>query len=291
VELKNGNHFKGVIVEVSEAFITMKFSYGNMRVQKRDLNQVVPTTEADTQPLSAYRTALVHLSNGNHLRGKVVKVTDDRVVLGFPSAQIVVPRSAMAPREDAVEYIEADNRRQLVGAGREDDASDSKAAANAEGAAYYDFANGFVIIPLKSWEKFSKDAIIGFKAAPEAPLQGALSLGGLYVRSSALPAALEVLAATLPTDVQNAEIVQPIRRTNKDEAPWDYQFDCRQQVGAVQDPFAPAKQEGPPALVCRVYVFNRFGKVFVLAMFASELEFKRVVVKFDECARTFEYRN
>lgn len=293
VELKNGNHFKGVIIEVNESFITMKFSYGKMRIPKRDLNQVVPTTHADLQPLDSYRTAIVHLGNGNHLRGKVVKVAEDRVVLGFPSAQIIVPRSAMAAREDAVEYIEAENRRQLFGSGRGHNTSANRAggAGTEQGAAYYDFVNGFVIIPPQRWEKFTKDAIIGFKAAPEAELQGALSLGGLYVRSTALPAALDVLASTLPTDVQNVEITQPIRRTTKDEAPWDYQFDCRQQVATVDDPFAPARQEKLPAMVCRIYVFNRFGKVFILAMFASEPEFKRMIPKFDECARTFEYRS
>jgi hypothetical protein len=295
VELKNGNHFKGNIVKVGEKFLSMKFSFGTIRIPKSDLNKVVPTQLGDDSNLESFRSGIVRLRNGNRLSGKVVKVTEDRVVLGYPSAQIVVPRSAMIPGPEAVEFTQVGNGDRLYGAGRGLALSATGDGGNVRnrfnndlGVPYYDFVNGFVIIPPRSWEKFSKDAIIGFQSPENSEIKGTLNLGGLYIESSALSRGLQALGPKLESKL-GAIGFGGVKGTKNDEAPWDYQFDCVWPKPATE---GDEPQANPPATKhSRTYVFSRYGRVFILSVFALESEFKDVRMLFDQCAQSFEYKN
>jgi len=295
VELKNGNHFKGNIVKVGEKFLSMEFSFGTIRIPKSDLNKVVPTQLGDDGNLESYRSGIVRLRNGNRLTGKVLKVTEDRVVLGYPSAQIVVPRSAMIPGPEAVEFTQVEGGDRLYGAGRglalsaTGDGSDVRNRFNRDlGVPYYDFVNGFVLIPPRSWEKFSKDAIIGFQSPENSEVQGTLNLGGLYIESSALSRGLQELGPKLESKL-GAIGFGGVKGTKNDEAPWDYQFDCiwPKPATGTDEPEASA----PVSKHSRTYVFSRYGRVFILSVFALESDFKNVGSLFDQCAQSFEYKN
>ena len=196
VELKNGNHFKGHIAVVQNDHIVLSFSYGTIQIPRRDLNHVVPSDSRNDLPLDEYRSGIVRLKNGNRLTGKILKTTDDRVVLGFPSAQIVIPRTAMAQGADALEFTEAEGRQKLLGAGRDFSPAAPGQEPNATaqvgkvgaflGAPYYDFVNGFSLIPPRGWNKFTKDAIIGFSSPEDDKVAGLLTLGGLFMEASSL---------------------------------------------------------------------------------------------------------
>ncbi|MBN2490800.1 MAG: hypothetical protein JXQ29_08130 [Planctomycetes bacterium] len=291
VELRNGNHFRGDIVTVGEESLTMAFPYGTIRIPRQDLNQVLPPGTGGDLPLDQYRTGIVRLRNGNRLSGKIVTVTDDRVVLGFPSAQIVVPRTVMAETDDALEYTEADTPRYYFGTARAGTAAAPGAGLPAEGflgVPYYDFVNGFSFVPPRGWQRFTKDAILGFHAPPESPRPASLNLGGLYLDEGALPGGLETLRDSLPNALANLQVLGGVQRTTTPEHTWNFVIECL-VVGAESTEAAAERRSH--AKRARIYVFSRAHRVFLMSAFAMERDFDQIVAGFDQCAKTFDYKN
>jgi len=233
----------------------------------------------------------VRLRNGNRLTGKILKVAEDRVVLGFTSAQIVIPRTAMVESEDALEYTEADRPKQFFGVGRGYETAAKPGGSKVEsflGVPYYDFVNGFSFVPPRGWQKFAKDAIIGFDSPVDSKMQATLNLGGLYIEPSALQHGLETMRDSLPTALKDLQIIDGIKETGSQNLPWNFQIDCSiaapRKAGAAADQKVPAKR-------ARLYVFSRFGRVFIVSIFAMEKDFEKLQTAFDQCAKTFDYKN
>jgi len=296
VELKNGNHFKGHMKRIDSDFLYLSFSYGTIKIPKGDLNQIVPSGSAGDLPLEAYQMGIVYLRNGNRLTGKIIKAAEDRVILGFPSAQIIIPRSAIKPEPLSIEYIESDTKKKYYGVSIQKDSPGDRNKYKEDaitesllGVPYYDFDNGFSLVPPKGWEKYSKEAIMGFQAPSGSKWKGSLVLGGLYIGSSGLKSGLHLITNTQQQKLPGIQFLGGVQ-SNKDQGvPWDFQFDCQPLVKPPKTGETSEAQESTK--YCRTYIYSKFGRVFILSMFAHEKDFKSRERLFEQSATTFKFRN
>jgi len=296
VELKNGNYFKGYIESINKKYLSLAFSYGTILIPKGDLNQVIPISSSEYRNNEGYRMGIVYLQNGNRLSGKIIKVKNDRVVIGFPSAQIVIPRSAMIPGNDAVEYIEADSRDRCFGVSENRNSADGgksnispEKSAYSLGVPYYDFVNGFSLVPPNNWQRYSMDAVIGFHALASSKARGALNLGGLFMESSDLETGLRKVAASLHEQLKGIHVIQRVKKSADKAVPWDFEFECKYQP--KQTSRNKAKKTPEPSKHSKTYIYNKYGRVFVLTVFSLEKDFAGLKNLFDRCAKTFDFKN
>lgn len=285
VQLKNGNHFKGKIDAVDDRSLTVAFAFGKMKIPQSDLNQIVDPSASDYLPLRAFKTGVVHLKNGNRLTGKIMKVTTDRVILGFPSAKIVVSRAALKNGLDSIEYTEEGSRERVYGVSASNAALGLRPGQSVEtllGVPYYDFEYGFRIVPPKHWTKFSKDAVVGFNSTPISAITGCLTLGGLFLSDDELAEAIRQIPDTLGA-MPGTSLLGNVRDMRAKSVPWSWEFDCV----VVSD-----KAEGASTKKrCRTYVFSKGKKTFILSIFSPEQKFELVSDVLARSAKSFEFRN
>ena len=296
VELKNGNHFKGYINGINKKYLSLAFSYGTILIPRGDLNQIIPTSSNDYRSSEGYRMGIVSLRNGNRLSGKILKVKNDRVVIGFPSAQIIIPRSAMVPGNKAIEYTEADSSNRCYGVnenyisanGGKSNTSPEK-SIHSLGVPYYDFVNGFSLVPPKNWQRYSKDAVIGFHALASSKAKGALNLGGLFMESTDLKSGLRRVASSLHNKIKGIQVSKGVQKSAGKDVSWDFEFECQYQTQQTMKNRTP--KTAKPKKHSKTYIFNKFGRVFILTVFSLENDFASLEGLFDRCAKTFDFKN
>lgn len=275
VQLKNGNHFKGRVVDVTPDALTMEFTYGKMKIPQRDLHDVVDQSSKRDLPLDSYRTGIVHLKNGNRLRGKVVEVTAERIVLGFPSARIVVSRDAVRDGEQGIEYAQdSANVRGVSNAPTE-----SELRVRHLGTPYFDFDYGFSITPPKFWNRYSADALIGFGSTPGTDYDGVMNVGGLFLDRAALLESIDELVVAIRQALPQLQLEEPKARQGL-ETPWIAQID-----GVV-----PATTT-IPGKRCRLFIYSHESKAFVIGLYGAEKGFERLLKMGELSIRTFEFKN
>ncbi len=275
VQLKNGNHFKGRVVDVTPVALTMEFTYGKMKIPQKDLHDIVDQSANRDLPLDSYRTGIVHLKNGNRLRGKVIEVTVERVVLGFPSARIVVSRDAVRDGEQAIEYTQdASSVRGVTNA-----PSESELRVRHLGTPYFDFDYGFSITPPKFWNRYAADALIGFASTPGSDYDGTMNVGGLFLERAALLDSMDELVAAIRQAVPQLQLDEPKTRKGL-ETPWIAQIDGTIPTTAT----VPGKR-------CRLFIYSHESKAFVIGLYGAEKGFDRLVKMSELSIRTFEFKN
>jgi hypothetical protein len=95
VGLRNGNHFVGRIYRISTEEIVLRVPSGEIVLGTRTLSRIVPLVGAKEPGIDSLPDGYVELHNGNRIWGKILEESDKVVAIGFASAKITIPRSAV----------------------------------------------------------------------------------------------------------------------------------------------------------------------------------------------------
>jgi hypothetical protein len=92
VELRNGHTFRGQITRTKGTHVTLRVGLGECVF---DLSEVtlLDSTAPEYRRIDQMPEASVVLASGQHLRGRLMKQTDDHVVLVVNNGQVIFPRT------------------------------------------------------------------------------------------------------------------------------------------------------------------------------------------------------
>jgi len=281
VELKNGNYFKGRIHHLSQQALTMAFAYGRIRIPMGELLQIVPRGSPDYLPLGSFPEAAIRLANGNRLTGRVLKETGDRVILGYPSARIVVSRSAIAevqvlsaPDEDPTAAPPEPPAAPIAPVPVAARVDASLRLPRTLGEPYYDFDSGFSIVPPREWKGEVTTGFTVFEGTPLPGLTPGLAVAGLALPGGLTDAMLVDLGARLAERLKNFQ-VQDARAVTG--APWFFRLVGQTEVGGV-----------PISAVA--FFYRRAEKVFLVTATCPTRYLEPLLPLAESSARTLEYR-
>jgi hypothetical protein len=280
VELKNGNYFKGRIHQLSQEALTMSFAYGRIRIQMEELLQIVPRGSPDYLPLGSFPEAAIRLANGNRLTGRVLKETGDRVILGYPSARIVISRAAIAEvqmlsaSEEDLSAIPTEPVTPTTPAAVAPRVDASLRLPRTLGEPYYDFDSGFSIVPPREWKSEVTSGFTVFEGTPLPGLTPGISVAGLALPGGLSDAMLVDLGARLTEKLKGFRVQDARPSTG---TPWFYRLVGQTEISGV-----------PISAV--VFFYRRAEKVFLVAATCPTRYLEPLVPLAESSARTLEYR-
>ena len=92
IALKNGNTFQGRLKKANENEIVLRLHNGEITLARETLQGILPEESEEYLPASSFPDGFVEFDRGHRIFGKILHVSNTRVVMDVAGARLIFPR-------------------------------------------------------------------------------------------------------------------------------------------------------------------------------------------------------